>query len=86
MTNIKSSKKRDIQSKKKHKYNSSYKSMLKTYIKKNLSAIYSKNKKKAEKNFIKTQKILDRQVSKKIIHKNKASRYKSILSIKINKM
>ncbi|WMC18809.1 MAG: 30S ribosomal protein S20 [Enterobacteriaceae bacterium PSpicST2] len=86
MTNTKSSKKRNRQSKKKYKYNLSYKSMLKTFIKKTLLAISSNNKENAKKIYIKTQKILDRQVSKKIIHKNKSSRYKSILSIKINNM
>ncbi|XZR52741.1 MAG: 30S ribosomal protein S20 [Enterobacteriaceae bacterium] len=86
MANIKSSHKRNIKSKKKHKYNSMYKSMLKTFIKKTILLISYNNKENAKKIFKQTQKILDRQVSKKIIHKNKASRYKSILSIKINKM
>lgn len=86
MANLKSSKKRILQSKKKRKHNNSYKSMLKTFIKKTLFIINSGDKNEAKKFFIKTQKILDRQSLKKIIHKNKVSRLKSNLSIKINNM
>ncbi|WMC19609.1 MAG: 30S ribosomal protein S20 [Enterobacteriaceae bacterium PC38] len=86
MTNIKSSKKRMIQSIKKRKNNSIYKSKLKTFLKKTLLTINKGNKNNAIKIYIITQKIIDRLISKKIIHKNKASRYKSNLCIKINKM
>ncbi|XZR53151.1 MAG: 30S ribosomal protein S20 [Enterobacteriaceae bacterium] len=86
MANIKSSIKRIIQSKKKRKYNLIYKSMLKTFIKKTILLISTGNKKESKESYKKTQKIIDRLVSKKIIHKNKASRYKSNLFIKINNM
>ncbi|BFI91077.1 30S ribosomal protein S20 [Enterobacterales bacterium endosymbiont of Anomoneura mori] len=86
MANNKSSIKRIIQSKKKKKHNSCYKSMIKTFIKKNFLIINNKNITLAKNFYIKTQKILDRQSLKNIIHKNKASRYKSIISKKINKM
>ncbi|WMC20203.1 MAG: 30S ribosomal protein S20 [Enterobacteriaceae bacterium PSpyr] len=86
MINIKSSKKRMIQSIKKTKKNSIYKSILKTFLKKTLLMISKGNKINAIKTYIITQKIIDRQISKKIIHKNKASRYKSNLCIKINNM
>lgn len=86
MANIKSSKKRILTSEKNRKINTSNKSMMKTFIKKVYFAISNGNKELALKNFRKMQKILDRVANKGLIHKNKASRYKSNLDKKINKM
>ncbi|WP_343128710.1 30S ribosomal protein S20 [Buchnera aphidicola (Kurisakia onigurumii)] len=86
MANIKSSKKDSIKSKIKRIHNGSKKSMMRTFIKKVYSAIYSKDKKMAEINFKKMQPILDKCVCKGLIHKNKAARHKSNLSKHIKKM
>lgn len=86
MANIKSSKKRIITSEKKRKNNISKKSMMRTFIKKVYIAISSRKKNDALEAFKNMQKILDRLVNKKIIHKNKASRHKSNLILKIQKM
>lgn len=86
MANIKSSKKRSIQSIKNKKNNIKRKSKIKTLIKKVNTAISSNNKNKAEEIFKETQKTIDRYASKGLIHKNKAARQKSILIKKIKIM
>ncbi|QJC36370.1 30S ribosomal protein S20 [Enterobacteriaceae endosymbiont of Donacia simplex] len=83
MANIKSAKKRILKSEKQRKHNINYRSMLKTFIKKVNNAILHKNIKLSKKNFQIMQSIIDKQVQKKLIHKNKASRYKSRLYNKI---
>ncbi|QJC32754.1 30S ribosomal protein S20 [Enterobacteriaceae endosymbiont of Donacia semicuprea] len=83
MANTKSSKKRILKAEQKRKYNLNYRSMLRTFIKKVNNAISSKNIELSKKIFKITQSILDRQVHKGLIHKNKASRYKSKLYNKI---
>lgn len=84
MSNIKSAKKRIIKSEKKRKYNIACRSMLRTYIKKVNISINSGIKKNAIIAFSILQKIIDRQICKGLIHKNRASRYKSKLMLKIN--
>ncbi|QJC33560.1 30S ribosomal protein S20 [Enterobacteriaceae endosymbiont of Donacia provostii] len=86
MANIKSSKKRILKSEKKRKNNIKYRSMLKTYIKKVNNAILEKNITLSKKTFIKMQSLIDKQVKKNLIHKNKASRYKSKIYNKIIKI
>ncbi|QJC37604.1 30S ribosomal protein S20 [Enterobacteriaceae endosymbiont of Donacia bicoloricornis] len=83
MANIKSSKKRALKSEKKRKHNINYRSMLRTFIKKVNNAINEKNIELSKKNFKKMQSVIDKQVQKKLIHKNKASRYKSRIYNKI---
>lgn len=77
MANTKSAKKSIINSKNKRKYNISHKSMLRTFIKKVYTEINNKNNTAAINAFIIMQKIIDRQAQKRLIHKNKAARYKS---------
>ncbi|CAL4319208.1 30S ribosomal protein S20 [Buchnera aphidicola] len=86
MSNIKSSKKHAIQSKKNNQFNKSRKSLLRTLIKKVDIAIIQKNKILAQESWKILQPILDRFATKKIIHKNKASRCKSRLYLKIKKI
>ncbi|PPI86579.1 30S ribosomal protein S20 [Candidatus Pantoea edessiphila] len=86
MANIKSAKKRVITSEKRRKINSSYRSMVRTFIKKVYSAIDKEDKFVAQKAFDTMQPIIDRQASKGLINKNKAARYKSKLTSLINKM
>ncbi|OQM34272.1 30S ribosomal protein S20 [bacterium endosymbiont of Pedicinus badii] len=85
MATKKSAKKRSIQSKKRRIFNFSRKSMMKTFIKKTLLAIKENNKELSQDFLKKTQKILDKLAKKRIIHKNKSSRYKSRIMKKINK-
>lgn len=83
MAKIKSSKKRILISEIRRKKNFSKRSMIKTFIKKLKLEIISKNKKSALILFKKIQSILDSYSKKNLIHKNKASRYKSNLFNKI---
>jgi len=86
LANIKASKKDAIASEKRRKKNSSRRSMIRTFIKRVRIAIISGDKKIAQEAFKKMQPIVDSHVSKGLIHKNKAARYKSNLSLKINKI
>ncbi|MFI3256249.1 MAG: 30S ribosomal protein S20 [Psittacicella sp.] len=86
MANIKSAKKRVIQSEKSRLHNASQRSMMRTYIKKVYAAIASGNKEEAQKSFTAMQKVVDMMASKNIIHKNKASNHKSKLAHHIKAM
>ncbi|CAL4319858.1 30S ribosomal protein S20 [Buchnera aphidicola (Eriosoma lanigerum)] len=86
MANIKSSKKDTILTKKRNAHNISRRSMIRNLIKKVYLAIDSGHKEKAELAFKKMQPILDRQASKGLIHKNKSSRHKSNLFLKIKQL
>lgn len=57
--------------------------MLRTFIKKVYIEINNKNHTTAMKAFAVMQKIVDRQARKKLIHKNKAARYKSRINTHI---
>ena len=82
MANIKSAIKRARQNPKRRERNASDRSRLRTYIKNVLKAIDSKDIVLAEAAFKKATSIIDRS-AKKLIHKNKAARYKSKLNKKI---
>lgn len=71
MANIKSAKKRAIQSEKARKHNASRRSMMRTFIKKVYAAIEAGDKAAAQKAFNEMQPIVDRQAAKGLIHKNK---------------
>ena len=86
MANIKSAKKRAVQSEKARKHNASRRSMMRTFIKKVYAAIETGDKAAAQKAFNEMQPIVDRQASKGLIHKNKAARYKANLTAQINKL
>ncbi|QJC35965.1 30S ribosomal protein S20 [Enterobacteriaceae endosymbiont of Donacia cincticornis] len=86
MANIKSSKKRVLKSEQNRQHNMKYRSMLRTFIKKVNNAISEKNIELSKKMFKKMQSLIDKQAQKNLIHKNKASRYKSRLFNKINKL
>ncbi|ART80066.1 30S ribosomal protein S20 [Oceanisphaera avium] len=83
MANIKSAKKRALQSEKRRKHNASRRSMVRTYMKKVLAAIATGDKENAQKAFDTAQPLLDRMATKGLIHKNKAARHKSRLNAKI---
>ncbi|QCI16413.1 30S ribosomal protein S20 [Buchnera aphidicola (Aphis craccivora)] len=86
MANIKSSKKDSIASEQRRKNNMSQRSKIRTFIKKVRLAIFSGDKKKAENAFKTMQSVIDKYSTKGLIHKNKASRHKSILSLQIKKL
>jgi ribosomal protein S20 len=86
LANIKSAKKRAVQSEKRRKHNASGRSMMRTYIKKVEAAIVAGDKEVAQNAFNVMQPIVDRKAAKGLIHKNKAARHKSNLSARINAM
>ncbi|RLR17640.1 30S ribosomal protein S20 [Sodalis-like symbiont of Bactericera trigonica] len=86
MANVKSAKKRAIQSEKRRQHNASRRSMMRTFVKKVYAAIAAGDKEAAQNAFSAMQPIVDRQASKGLIHKNKAARHKSNLTAQINAM
>lgn len=86
MANIKSAKKRAIQSENRRKHNIALKSTYRTYIKK-VEALITANKKEEATGALKnTAQVLDKMVTKGILHKNTVARYKSRLNAKIKKL
>jgi small subunit ribosomal protein S20 len=81
---LKSAIKRVKTSEKSHLRNMSYKSKIKSSIKKFNLALSEKNKEESIKYFKDTVSILDKSVNKGILPKNTASRQKSSLTIKLN--
>ncbi|XKM13424.1 30S ribosomal protein S20 [Orbaceae bacterium ac157xtp] len=86
MANIKSAKKRAVQSEKRRKHNASRRSMTRTYIKKVYAAIAAGDKESAQVAFKDMQTVVDRQAARGLIHKNKAARHKANLTKQINAM
>lgn len=86
MPTMKSAKKRLRQNIKHNLRNRTYKSALKTQMKKFLNAIREGNAQAAQEELRLTVKKLDTGVSKNILHKNTASRKKSRLAKKLNQM
>ncbi|AUM11971.1 30S ribosomal protein S20 [Ketobacter alkanivorans] len=83
MANIKSAKKRARQAEKRRRHNAGLRSMVRTYIKKVVNEIATGNKENAQKAYLEAVPVIDRMVTKGIIHKNKAARHKSRLSTQI---
>ena len=83
MANSKQAKKRATQSEKRRQHNASRRSMMRTLLKKVLSAIEAGNKEVATTEYAAVTPILDRYASKGLIHKNKAARSKSRLNAAI---
>ncbi len=83
MANSASSKKRAKQAVKRNKHNSKIRAKVRTFIKKVAYALKDNNKEEAQSGYIKMQKELDQAVSKRLIHKNQASRKKSRLNAQI---
>lgn len=83
MANIKSAIKRARQNVKLRQRNASARSTFRTLVKKVLKAVELGDKEAARTAFSAAQPIIDKAVSKGIIHINKASRIKSRLSAKI---
>ena len=83
MANTAQSKKRARQNEKHRQHNASERSMMRTYMKKVIAAIETGQKEAANEVFKTATSILDKMVSKGLIHKNKAARHKHRLNAKI---
>jgi small subunit ribosomal protein S20 len=83
LANIKSAKKRALQSEKRRQHNASRRSMTRTSLKKILAAIASGDKAAAQTAFSAAVPLIDRMATKGLIHKNKAARHKSRLAAQI---
>lgn len=81
-----SAKKRARQSTKKKLYNQVVKSHIKTHLKKMRLMLAAADKPVGKEDICKTYKLIDNAVSKGVIHKNKAARLKSRLTIAANKL
>lgn len=84
MPNIKSAKKRVLIAEKNRLKNVSFKSSIKTAVKKVLEALKSDTD-KVQEYLNNVYKLFDKAVSKKVLHKNTAARKKSRLTRKVNK-
>ncbi|MFQ5648819.1 MAG: 30S ribosomal protein S20 [bacterium] len=83
MANYASAIRRIRRSEKSRQRNKHYKSMMRTEIKRVLSA---ESKDEAASAFTKTQSLLDKLVTKGIIHRNKAANQKSRLALHVDSM
>lgn len=83
MANIASAKKRAKQSVRRRLHNASYRSMLRTHIKKVETAIEGGNKEEATTAFNAAVPVIDHITTKGLIHKNKAARHKHRLHTQI---
>ena len=86
MPNIKSAKKRVEVTKRNNEVNKSNKSELATVIKKVNASVEKGDKKEAETALNNAFKVIDENVTKGTIHKNKADRKKAEVAKKVNQM
>ena len=86
MPNIKSSKKDVIRSKVAYEKNKADKSEMKTVIKKYEAALAGGDRAAAEVAYKDAVVIVDKAVSKGILHKNTAARKKSSMTLRLNKL
>lgn len=86
MPNIKSAKKRVLVSRSKAAINKTAKSSLKTSIKKFDTVAAEGNRPEAETAYKAAVKKIDQAVGKGLLHKNTASRRKSSLTLKLNRI
>ena len=83
MANSASARKRARQAETSRRSNASRRSMMRTYMKKVLAAIEAGDKEQATAAFNLVAPIIDRSVTRGLIHKNKAARHKSRLNAQI---
>lgn len=83
MANTVQAKKRARTAEKNRQHNASFRSMVRTAIKRVVSAIETKDAEKARAAYTAAVPVIDRMADKGIIHKNKAARHKSRLSAQI---
>ena len=83
MANSAQARKRSRQGEKRRTRNASQRSMARTYIKRVNAAIEAKNVEEANSAFVQAVPVIDKMITKGILHKNQAARYKSRLNKKI---
>jgi len=83
LANTAQARKRVRQSEKARTRNAAQKSNFRTSIKKVLKSLSDKNKDQSNANFKEAMSVMDKLVTKGLIHKNKAARQKSRLNKKI---
>ncbi len=86
MANIQSAKKRARQNDKRRTHNMAMRSRLRTALRKVLTAIGKGKKDEAQQVYKAAAPEIDRMVSKGILRKNRAARYKSRLNAKVKGM
>jgi small subunit ribosomal protein S20 len=86
LANTKQAKKRVRQAEKHRQHNTSYRSMMRTYIKRVVAAVEGGKPTEADEAYRIALPIIDRMADKGFIHKNKAARHKSRLLIRIRKL
>jgi small subunit ribosomal protein S20 len=83
LANSAQARKRARQAEKHRQHNAGRRSMMRTELKRVISAIAAGNKAEAESAFKTAAPLLDRLANKGLIHRNKAARHKSRLNAKI---
>lgn len=83
MANTSQARKRARQGEARRRHNASFRSMVRTYLKKVIVAIQSGDYEKASTAYSEAVPVIDRMADKGIIHKNKAARHKSRLNTAI---
>lgn len=86
LANTKQAKKRVRQAEKHRQHNTSYRSMMRTYIKRVVVAIDGGKAVEADEAYQVALPIIDRMANKGFIHKNKAARHKGRLLARIRKL
>ena len=86
MANIKSAIKRARQNPKRRLHNASLRSRFRTYLKKVVYAIERKDKEAAKEAYQAAVPEIDKMVTNKLIHANKAARHKSRLFARIKQL
>ncbi|MEQ8409080.1 MAG: 30S ribosomal protein S20 [Gammaproteobacteria bacterium] len=83
MANFPQSRKRARQGEKRRRHNASFRSMVRTYIKKVDTAVAGGDYSAATEAYNQAVPVIDRMANKGILHKNKAARHKSRLNTAI---
>ena len=86
MANSPQARKRARQGESRRRHNASFRSMVRTYIKKVDAAIAGGNQSAAATAYNEAVPVIDRMADKGIIHKNKAARHKSRLNAAVKGM
>ena len=83
MANSAQARKRARQAIKRKERNASQRSTVRTYIKKVIASVSSNDSEAAKSALVQAIPVIDKMVSKGILHKNQAARYKARLSGKV---
>jgi small subunit ribosomal protein S20 len=86
VANTVQAKKRARQAEKHRQHNASFRSMVRTAIKRVIAAIETGDKDKAQAAYTAAVPVIDRMADKGIIHKNKAARHKSRLNAQVKEL